>query len=54
MNPAPAQEEHGTTEIVSPPEPFAAVGRWYGEFEQTSDEEVVKLLSAQRPSDVAP
>lgn len=26
------------------PEPFVAVGRWYGEFEQTTDQEVLALL----------
>jgi len=26
------------------PEPFDAVGLWYEDFEQTSDEEVVELL----------
>lgn len=33
--------------VVCPlrPEPFIAVGHWYGHFEQTSDEEVVDLLS---------
>lgn len=30
---------------VYAPEPFYAVGLWYGNFEQTSDEEVVRLLS---------
>jgi predicted phosphoribosyltransferase len=39
---------------ASTPEPFDAVGRWYEEFSQTTDEEVVHLLSARRPSDVAP
>ena len=27
------------------PEPFYAVGQWYQEFSQTSDEEVCELLS---------
>ena len=30
---------------VSMPEPFQAVGLWYDEFSQTSDEEVTRLLS---------
>lgn len=29
------------------PEPFFAVGRWYIDFEQTTDDEVVALLAAQ-------
>jgi predicted phosphoribosyltransferase len=28
------------------PEPFYAVGAWYGDFEQTGDEEVRELLAA--------
>ena len=32
---------------VSTPDPFDAVGRWYEEFSQTTDEEVVRLLAAQ-------
>lgn len=37
-------------ELVCPlqPEPFAAVGRWYDEFGQTSDQEVQELLRQQR------
>jgi erythromycin esterase-like protein/predicted phosphoribosyltransferase len=31
---------------VSTPEPFRAVGLWYEEFSQTSDEEVTRLLAA--------
>jgi erythromycin esterase-like protein/predicted phosphoribosyltransferase len=31
---------------VSTPEPFDAVGLWYEEFSQTSDEEVTRLLAA--------
>ena len=30
------------------PSPFAAVGQWYGEFPQGSDERVVQLLAHQR------
>jgi predicted phosphoribosyltransferase len=29
------------------PEPFQAVGRWYQDFSQTSDEEVSQLLAQQ-------
>ncbi len=32
------------------PEPFDAVGRWYLEFEQTSDAEVVALLATADPA----
>jgi predicted phosphoribosyltransferase len=37
-------------EVVCPlrPEPFTAVGLWYDNFEQTSDEEVLDLLSRRR------
>lgn len=35
--------------LYSPPE-FHAVGRWYDDFGQTSDEEVVELLDAARTS----
>ena len=31
---------------VAMPEPFQAVGLWYDEFQQTSDDEVKRLLSA--------
>jgi putative phosphoribosyl transferase len=30
---------------VRMPEPFFAIGQWYGDFTQTSEEEVVKLLA---------
>jgi putative phosphoribosyl transferase len=33
------------------PEPFQAVGLWYSDFTQTSDEEVHAILSSARPSD---
>ena len=37
------------------PEPFFAVGRWYIDFEQTTDDEVVALLAAQpRQSIISP
>jgi putative phosphoribosyl transferase len=32
------------------PDPFDAVGRWYQEFEQTSDAEVVALLAMANPA----
>jgi predicted phosphoribosyltransferase len=31
------------------PEPFLAVGYWYDDFDQTTDEEVRALLSAASP-----
>lgn len=31
--------------VLATPEPFLAVGEWYGAFEQTSDEEVVETLA---------
>jgi erythromycin esterase-like protein/predicted phosphoribosyltransferase len=39
---------------VSMPEPFRAVGLWYEEFAQTSDEEVKRLLATAPPSRVEP
>jgi erythromycin esterase-like protein/predicted phosphoribosyltransferase len=41
---------------VSTPEPFNAVGLWYEEFSQTTDDEVIRLLAAtpQSPSDQTP
>jgi putative phosphoribosyl transferase len=40
-------------EVVSleTPEPFYAVGQWYQEFPQTSDEEVVQILEETRADD---
>jgi putative phosphoribosyl transferase len=40
------QMGHEADEVVcaTTPEPFRAVGRWYEDFEQTSDEEVRELL----------
>jgi putative phosphoribosyl transferase len=37
---------------VETPEPFLAVGAWYSDFSQTSDEEVRELL--QKPEDFKP
>ena len=36
------------------PEPFAAVGLWYQEFHQTSDDEVAELLSTPTVANAAP
>jgi erythromycin esterase-like protein/predicted phosphoribosyltransferase len=35
---------------LATPEPFNAVGQWYDDFAQTTDEEVTRLLAAPRPS----
>jgi erythromycin esterase-like protein/predicted phosphoribosyltransferase len=35
---------------VSMPEPFQAVGLWYEQFAQTTDEEVTRLLAVARPN----
>lgn len=35
---------------LATPDPFFAVGAWYGDFTQTSDEEVVRLLAEARQS----
>ncbi len=37
--------------VLDTPEPFLAVGRFYEEFEQVSDAEVVDILSASRARD---
>jgi putative phosphoribosyl transferase len=47
-----------TDEVVCvlTPEPFLAVGRWYADFDQTSDREVKELLAraqARSPASVA-
>lgn len=34
---------------LAQPQPFGAVGAWYGEFEQTSDQEVVDILAKFPP-----
>ncbi|MGZ5142993.1 MAG: phosphoribosyltransferase [Burkholderiales bacterium] len=39
---------------ASTPEPFRAVGLWYDNFDQTSDEEVHALLDAVRKTEAAP
>jgi predicted phosphoribosyltransferase len=39
---------------ASTPEPFRAVGLWYENFDQTSDEEVHALLDAARKTETAP
>jgi len=44
------QLRHEADEVVcaTTPEPFRAVGRWYEDFAQTSDEEVRELLAVAR------
>jgi predicted phosphoribosyltransferase len=39
---------------VSTPEPFDAVGLWYDEFSQTTDEEVIRLLADTPPDRLKP
>jgi len=39
------QEEADDVVCLATPEPFSAVGRWYREFPQTSDDEVKSLLA---------
>jgi len=39
--------------VLATPEPFYAVGQWYMNFPQVSDEEVVSLLSARAPGQEA-
>jgi putative phosphoribosyl transferase len=34
--------------VLETPEPFAAIGQWYYQFAQTTDEEVAELLDAAR------
>ena len=43
-------------EVVCPrtPEPFSAVGKWYWDFSQTSDEEVQSLLRARHSPETYP
>jgi predicted phosphoribosyltransferase len=36
--------------VLATPEPFHAVGQWYGDFPQVSDERVIELLSAGPPA----
>ena len=35
--------------VVSQPEDFRAVGRWYLDFDQTADDQVKKLLGKKLP-----
>jgi putative phosphoribosyl transferase len=38
------EQEADDVVVLATPEPFLAVGEWYARFDQTSDEEVVRLL----------
>jgi putative phosphoribosyl transferase len=38
------QREADDVVVLATPEPFLAVGEWYAHFDQTSDDEVVRLL----------
>lgn len=42
------QREADEVIALETPEPFLAVGLWYADFDQTTDEEVVSLLEAAR------
>lgn len=35
--------------VLATPEPFHAVGQWYGDFPQVSDERVIELLGSKEP-----
>lgn len=43
-------EEADETICAHEPEPFYGVGMWYGDFSQTTDEEVQDLLGRDRPA----
>jgi putative phosphoribosyl transferase len=43
------QEEADEVRALATPEPFFAVGQWYANFPQVSDERVVELLTAANP-----
>jgi predicted phosphoribosyltransferase len=45
---AALREDADAVVCARTPEPFAAVGQWYEDFSQTSDEEVRELLAAAR------
>lgn len=44
--------EADQVEIVATPHLFGAVGHWYADFGQTSDDEVLELLQAARPNPI--
>jgi len=46
---ADLRREVDETVCLMTPEPFYAIGSWYVDFSQTSDEEVVELLEKARP-----
>jgi putative phosphoribosyl transferase len=45
---AKLREDADEIVVLATPEPFLAVGEWYRTFDQTSDDEVVRLLSSAR------
>lgn len=51
-----AQLEEEADEVVCPlqPEPFEAVGLWFGQFDQVTDDEVVDLLNVARKEQAGP
>jgi putative phosphoribosyl transferase len=42
------RDEGDDVVVLATPEPFLAVGEWYGAFDQTSDDEVVAALARSR------
>ena len=46
--------EAGRLVAVATPEPFVAVGRWYRNFDQVTDDEVRRLLAATKPAEDQP
>jgi predicted phosphoribosyltransferase len=47
---AKLREDADRMVVLATPEPFLAVGEWYRTFNQTSDDEVVRLLARARGS----
>lgn len=47
------REAVGRVEIVFTPEPFEAIGQWFADFRQTTDDEVCSLLDAASKQTVA-
>lgn len=47
------RREVDRVEVLHSPEPFYAVGNWYGDFSQVSDEEVTALLARRRGSEAS-
>jgi putative phosphoribosyl transferase len=45
---AKLRDEADAIVVLATPEPFLAVGEWYGAFDQTTDDEVVRTLARSR------